>query len=280
MKNKWIKQISFYCYVTIGTFLMAAGVNIIYEPMSMVTGGFAGVGILLQKIVPIPLWVVTVALNFPLFLIAWKMRGKSFVTKTLYSTLCFSFALAVVPQFPVAHEDYLMAALLGGSLNGAGLALVFRQGASTGGTDLLASLLEYLFPSVSAPVLLALVDGSIVVLGMVVFGVRIGLYSIVAVVVTTKLMDSILEGMKFAKMLYIISEKPEKIAELVMEQLDRGVTALHGTGMYSGTDKEVLMCAVSRKQSVSIMNRIKETDPAAFVIVSDAREVMGEGFTL
>ena len=114
--------------------------------------------------------------------------------------------------------------------------------------------------------------------GMLIFGIRIGLYSIVAVFVTSRVMDRILEGLKFAKLLYIISEIPEVIASSVMEELGRGVTALDGKGMYSGNGKIVLMCAVSRKETVSILRLVKNLDPAAFVIVSDVREVRGEGF--
>ena len=276
--TKYKKMISSYGMVTVGTFLMSAGVNMIYEPMSMVTGGFAGVGIIVQEYVAVPLWLITLVLNLPLFVMAGKKKGFDFVKKTLYGTLCYSFALAVVPSLPVAHEDYLMAALLGGALVGGGLAIVFRQGGSTGGTDLLSTILKCYFPAYSAPVLLGIIDGVIVAAGMLVFGMRIGLYSIVAVFVTSKLMDSILEGMKFAKLLYIISDEPEQIAEQLLTRLERGVTALEGRGMYSGRGREVLMCAVSRREAVSVMQIVREIDENAFVVLSDAREVMGEGF--
>ena len=272
------KTIGSYALITLGTFFMALGTNMVYEPLSMVTGGFAGIGIILGNFIPVPLWAVNIALNIPLFIIAAKKFGMGFVGKTCYATLCFTLALAVVPQLPVAHEDYLMAALLGGTLNGTGLALVFGRRASTGGTDLLSTLVKEYVPSVSTARILGVVDGLIVVVGMLVFGMRIGLYSIVAVFVTSRVMDRILEGLKFAKLLYIISEVPEMIAGSVMQELERGVTALDGRGMYSGNSKNVLMCAVSRKETVSVLRLVKELDPAAFVIVSDVREVRGEGF--
>lgn len=267
-----------YALITLGTFSMALGTNMVYEPLSMVTGGFAGIGIILRHFVTIPLWIVNIALNLPLFIIAAKKFGMGFVGKTCYATLCFTLALAVVPRFPVAHQDYLMAALLGGALNGAGLALVFGRRASTGGTDLLSTLLKEYIPSASTAGILGVVDGIIVVAGMLVFGIRIGLYSIVAVFVTSRVMDRIVEGLKFAKLMYIISEEPEIIARSVMQELERGVTALDGRGMYSGNRKNVLMCAVSRKETVSVLRLVKKLDPAAFVIVSDVREVRGEGF--
>lgn len=276
--TKYKKMISSYIMVTVGAFLMSAGVNMIYEPMSMVTGGFAGVGIIIQEYVAVPLWLVTLVLNIPLFIIAGKKIGVGFVRKTLYGTVCYSLALAIVPSFPVAHEDYLMAALLGGALVGGGLAVVFRQGASTGGTDLLSTILKSYFPSYSAPMFLGIIDGVIVAAGMLVFGVKIGLYSIVAVFVTSKLTDSILEGVKFAKLLYIISDHPEQIADQLLNRLERGVTALEGKGMYSGMGREVLLCAVSRREAVLVMQIVREIDQHAFVVLSDVREVMGEGF--
>lgn len=267
-----------YALITVGTFCMALGTNMVYQPMSMVTGGFSGIGIILRHFIPVPLWLVTVTLNLPLFALAAKRFGIAFVGKTIYATLCFSLALGLVPEIPAAHEDYLMAALLGGALNGTGLALVIGRGASTGGSDLLSTLLKGVFPAAGTANILAVLDGIIVAGGMIVFGIRIGLYSIVAVFVTSRVMDAILEGLKYAKMLYIISEKPEIIAGAVLEKLERGVTALEGKGMYSGNGKEVLMCAVSRKEAVTVLGLVKEMDPAAFVIVSDVREVMGEGF--
>lgn len=272
------RKISSYGMLAVGTFFMAAGTNIVYEPMHMVTGGFAGIGIVLQEFFPVPLWAVTVILNIPLFIAAFYRLGIRFLEKTFFSAVCFSLLLAVVPQFPVRHTDYLMAAIIGGSLNGLGLALVFRQGASTGGTDLLASLLKLRFPSVSSGMILAVLDGSIVIAGMAVFGLRIGIYAVMAVFITSWLMDRILEGFRFAKLLYIISDKPEEISVGIMEKIHRGVTALEGIGMYSKKEKRILMCAVSRKEAVTVIHFVKQLDTQAFIVLSDAREVLGEGF--
>lgn len=276
--NSIYETIRFYGILAVGTFLMAAGTNIVYEPMSMVTGGFAGLGIVLRQFVPIPLWAVTVVLNIPLFIVAFYRFGIRFIRKTLFATICFSVFLAVIPKFPINNTDYLMAALMGGGLNGTGLALVFRQGASTGGTDLLATLMKLWFPSASSGSVLAAIDGAIVVAGMAVFGIQSGLYAVVAVFVTSRLIDHILDGFHFAKLLYIISDMPEEIARGIMETMQRGVTALEGIGMYSGAGKKILMCAVSRKELVRVVEFVKETDSHAFVVVSDAREVLGEGF--
>lgn len=274
----WKKAIRSYGVITIGTFLMALGTNLIYEPMSMVTGGFSGVGILIHALFRIPVWVTTIVLNIPLFILARKRYGRDFLLQSLYAMVSFSAALAIIPIASVANQDYLMAALLGGALHGVGLGLVFSTGSTTGGTDLLSTLLHPLFPVMRMPNILGIVDGLIVVAGMVLFGVRTALYAIVAVFVTAKIMDGVTAGMRYAKVLYVISDESQQIAQLVMSKLQRGVTALKGSGMYSGEEKQVLMCVVSRKEAVAMVKYVKEADERAFVIIADAREVMGEGF--
>lgn len=275
----WKKQIRSYGLLTVGTFFMALGINGIYEPMAMVTGGFSGVGILLHHLWKVPLWVTTLLLNIPVYAAAYKKIGRRYVGKSLYATLSLSAFLAIIPGFPVQNEDYLMAALLGGILNGVGLGIVFGEGASTGGTDLLSVLLNPIFARMSSAGLLGIIDGLIVAFGMLFFGVRLGIYSIVAVAVTSRVMDRIMEGMKFAKLLLIISDQPEKMAEGILNRLQRGVTSLEGCGMYSGAKRHVLLCAVSRKEAVQVVQIVRETDEKAFVILTDAREILGEGFS-
>ncbi len=273
-----------YLLVTVGTFFMAAATNVIYEPLSMVTGGFSGIGIILKKVfeqaagVSIPIWLTTTLLNIPLFLIAMKIRGAKFIRKTLYAAACFSVALLVVPTFEVTNEDYLMAAVLGGVLSGTGIGLVFSQNASTGGSDLMSSLLNRWFPGFSISELLIFIDGIIVLAGIGIFGMNTGLYSIVAVFVMGKVSDALLDGLKFAKMAYIISDHPAVISEGIMNNLRRGVTGLEGKGMYSGNEKNVLMCVVSKKEIVKLIEIVKTADERTFVIVTDAKEVLGEGF--
>lgn len=271
-------KVSAYGMIAVGTFSMAMGINLIYQPMSMVTGGFTGIGIIVQHFLPVPLWVVTLVLNVPLFLVAGKMFGWFYVRKTLFASLCLTAFLAVIPQYPIQNEDYLMAALSGGALNGVGLGLVFRRGASTGGTDLLSTVLQRWFPEMNNAVILGVIDAVLVVFGMILFGIRIGLYSIVAVVVTSRLMDRMIEGVKFAKLLYIVSDYAEEVAEKILREMNRGVTSLSGRGMYSSHEKSVLMCAVSRRELVKIRRLVKEADSQAFLIISDVREIMGEGF--
>lgn len=279
--NKWWMT---YLLLTAGTFFMAVGINVIYEPLSMVTGGFSGIGILVKKLTQtarwsgIPVGMTTLLLNIPLFIRGYCQKGKAFVKKTVYAASCFSFFLLIVPTFDIVKQDYLMAALVGGLLNGSGIGLVFSQGASTGGSDLLSVLTAKILPGLSASERLILIDTLIVAVGVFIFGLEIGLYAVVAVFVTGKVSDAILDGLKFAKIAYIISDHPEEISEHILRELGRGLTGLEGQGMYSEKHKMVLMCVVSKKEAVLLKDIVKSADNEAFLILSEAKEVLGEGF--
>ena len=277
--NKWWMT---YLLLTAGTFFMAVGINVIYEPLSMVTGGFSGIGILVKKLTQtarwsgIPVGMTTLLLNIPLFIWGYSQKGKVFVKKTVYAASCFSFFLLIIPTFDIVKQDYLMAALVGGLLNGTGIGLVFSQGASTGGSDLLSVLTAKILPGLSASERLILIDTLIVAAGVFIFGLAIGLYAVVAVFVTGKVSDAILDGLKFAKIAYIISDHPEEISEHILRELGRGLTGLEG--MYSEKHKMVLMCVVSKKEAVLLKDIVKNADNEAFLILSEAKEVLGEGF--
>lgn len=279
--NKWWMT---YLLLTAGTFFMAVGINVIYEPLSMVTGGFSGIGILVKKLTQtarwsgIPVGMTTLLLNIPLFVWGYCQKGKAFVKKTVYAASCFSFFLLIIPTFDIVKQDYLMAALVGGLLNGTGIGLVFSQGASTGGSDLLSVLTAKILPGLSASERLILIDTLIVAAGVFIFGLEIGLYAVVAVFVTGKVSDAILDGLKFAKIAYIISDHPEEISEHILRELGRGLTGLEGQGMYSEKHKMVLMCVVSKKEAVLLKDIVKNADNEAFLILSEAKEVLGEGF--
>lgn len=279
--NKWWMT---YLLLTAGTFFMAVGINVIYEPLSMVTGGFSGIGILVKKLTQtarwsgIPVGMTTLLLNIPLFIWGYSQKGKVFVKKTVYAASCFSFFLLIIPTFDIVKQDYLMAALVGGLLNGTGIGLVFSQGASTGGSDLLSVLTAKILPGLSASERLILIDTLIVAAGVFIFGLEIGLYAVVAVLVTGKVSNAILDGLKFAKIAYIISDHPEEISEHILRELGRGLTGLEGQGMYSEKHKMVLMCVVSKKEAVLLKDIVKNADNEAFLILSEAKEVLGEGF--
>ena len=273
-----------YLMIIVGTALMAVAVNSVFDLCGMVTGGFSGIAILVKEwtedVVPggIPLWVTNMSMNIPLFFIGMKIGGFGFVKKALIGEICLSFWLAVLPAFDIAGNDLLLAAVYGGVIQGVGIGLVFLGRGTTGGTDMMAALLQLKLRHYSIAQIMQFIDGAVVLVGMYVFGVQKALYAIIAVFLVTKVTDGMIEGLKFSKQAYIITSKPEEISTQIMRKLDRGVTGIRGKGMYSGQDKLLLYCVVGRKEIVTLKELVDEIDPEAFVIVSDVREVLGEGF--
>lgn len=280
-KKPWYWE---YCLIIIGTGLMALAVNSVFDAAGLVTGGFSGVAILVKSWTRglvdggIPLWVTNFALNIPLFLIGAKIRGFSFVKKAIVGEVSLSLWLAVQPVWNIAGDDLLLAAVYGGLIQGAGIGLVFLGRGTTGGTDMMAALIQKYMKHYSIAQIMQFIDAAIVLVGMYVFGIHRALYAMIAVYLVTKVSDGIIEGLKFSKAAYIITRKPDEIARMVMEDMDRGITGIMAKGMYSGEEKLMLFCVVSKKEIVYLKERVDEIDPSAFVIVSDAREVHGEGF--
>ena len=273
-----------YFLIFLGTGVMAVAITGIYDQIGLVTGGFTGIAIVLKNLTEgiveggIPLWLTNLVLNIPVFVYAYIRFGKRFVGRTLFGAMMLSAWLYVIPPIDLAEGDYLLASLFGGVFTGVGFGLVLRAGATTGGTDMVAALIQSGVRHYSVVQIMQLLDGLIVLAGLYVFGLRPTLYAVVAIVVTTKVSDSFLEGFKSSKEALIITNHHEEVAQRLMMELDRGVTGLDAKGMYTHEEKCVLYCVVSRKQIVQVKEIVKDVDPDAFVIVSDVREVLGEGF--
>jgi len=284
IRNKNLLILRRYMIIFLGALLMALSVNLIYEPMELVTGGVAGLAIVVKDWTDglidggIPVWLFTVLCNIPMFLIALKIRGYKFLLSTLFGTCVYVLGMMIIPIVDFGIDDYLLGSIIGAVLGGAGIGLVFSVQGSTGGTDLVAYILQHKNRHMSIPQLLIFVDGAIIIIGALTFGLGNALYALIAVFLSSKVSDSILEGLKFAKMAYIISDYHQEIADAILKQLDRGVTGISATGMYSNKDKKMLFCVVSRKEIVKIIEIAQRIDSRAFVIISDVREVMGEGF--
>lgn len=280
-KKPWYLE---YILIIVGTGLMSLAINSVFDASGLVTGGFSGAAIIVKEWTKhlieggIPLWVTNLCLNIPLFFIGWKIRGFSFVQKAIVGEISLSAWLAIQPTWNIAGEDLLLAAVYGGVMLGAGIGLVFLGNGTTGGTDMMAAIIQKYARHYSIAQIMQFIDGMIVVVGMCVFGMHRALYAIIAVFLVTKVSDGIIEGLKFSKAAYIITDKPEAISKMVIEEIDRGITGIKAKGMYSGSDKLMLFCVVSKKEIVKLKERIDEIDPKAFVIVTDAREVHGEGF--
>lgn len=267
-----------YILILIGASIMGFAIKNIYDPIGLVTGGASGVAIILKKQFGVPLWLTNTAINIPLFAAAAKLKGWSFIKRTLLATVTLSVSLYVIPEMPFLVDDLFLTALFGGLITGAGAGIVFACQATTGGTDMLAAIIRRWLPHYTLVQILQVLDAAIVLIGAGIFGVTYALYALIAIYAVYKVSDGIIEGMKYSKVAYIISDKSEEIAAAILKELERGVTALDARGMYSGNRKNVLFCVVSRKEIAQLKELVVGHDAQAFVIVSDAREVLGEGF--
>ena len=216
--------------------------------------------------------------NNPFLLLTVKLKGFRYLLRTGFATVALSFWLSVLPVIPIAEGDLLLSALYGGLFLGAGIGLVFVAQSTTGGTDLIAALIQHFLPSYSISTLMWILDTLIVLLGAYLFGIQMTLYAIIAIYLTSHVADGLIEGLKFSKAAFIITGKPDELSATLMQELDRGVTGISAMGMYSREAKNMLLCVVARKQIVQLKELAKECDPGAFVIVTDVREVLGEGF--
>lgn len=273
-----------YVLIILGTGLLAFAIQCMFDPVGLVTGGFTGLSIIVkdmtQGVIPggMPLWLTNILLNVPVFALAYKVKGKAFILRTAIGTLMLSSWLYIIPVMDLSQSDYFLAAVFGGALAGLGIGLILLSKSTTGGTDMVATVIQHYLKHYSIVQILQILDGLIVLIGLYVFGLYAGLYSIIAIIVSTKVSDMVMEGFKFSKAAFIITDKYDVVAKRILKELDRGVTGLYAKGMYSGTDKCMLYCVVSQKEIVSVKEIVAEVDSNAFVIVSDAREVLGEGF--
>ena len=264
--------------ILIGTGLTALAVKCVYEPTDMVIGGFSGIAIVLQNLLGVPLGATTFVLNIPVYFAAWKMKGFRFVRWSVLATVSLSVWLSVIPSVNLSQSDRFIAAVFGGVLCGCGTGLVMSCRATTGGTDMVAALIRTRLTGYSVVEILQVLDGLIVLMGLYLFGIRAALYSIIAVLTAAKVSDFILEGANVSRSVYVISSRSGQVARAIMEKMRRGVTGLRAKGMYSSKDVCMLYCVVSKREIVKLKEIILDSDPEAFVIVNDAREVLGEGF--
>ena len=238
-----------YLYLAAGTFLMAAAYKSIYQSVGMVTGGFSGIGVIVNRVTGgvwaggVPLWITNVTLNVPLFIAAFYIEGKEFIKNTVTGAVLLTLYLAVLPAIPVDAADYLLAAVYGGAACGAGIGLVLKSGFTTGGTDMLGVLLHRFFRQYALASIIQVLDMAVIIAGVLVFGMSVSLYAIIAVYVTALVTDTVLEGTKQARAVWIISDKNEQIAPVVMEKnAPWHYTVSCKRGLYAA-GKKVCCCA-------------------------------------
>ena len=267
--------------ITLGSAAYALGFVWCYAPNGVAFGGITGVAQIINYLIPaFPIGVTVIVLNIPLFLLGWKLIGGRLLVSSLYAMFISSvFIDLLTPLHNWQPMEPLLACIYGGVLMGLSLGLIIMQGATTGGTDLIARLLKLKLKWLPMGKLLMGTDLAVIVLVSLAFQtLNTALYGLVALYISTIVMDGVLYGLDTAKVAYIISDQNKEIADAIVHDLDRGVTILHGQGAYTGVEKEVLMCAFKQKEIAAIRTAVKEIDPNAFLIVCNAHEVLGEGF--
>jgi uncharacterized membrane-anchored protein YitT (DUF2179 family) len=270
-----------YGTITVGCAIYALAFCWCYAPNNIPYGGFTGIAQMIHALFGRPtIGTLIFCLNIPLFLLGWKLLGGGLLVSSLYTMTVSSIMIDLLDRFVTFQPmDPLLACIYGGLILGVSMGLVISKGSSTGGTDLLARLLKLPLPWLPMGKLILALDLSIICLSALVFhSLNNALYGLIALYISTIVMDTVLYGLDTAKVAYIITERTPEVLDTLIHELDRGVTVLHGRGGWSGDDKQVLMCAFKQRQIVSIKHAVKQLDPDAFLIVCDAHEVLGRGF--
>lgn len=266
-------------YLTLGCAIMAIGTAVFLLPNQLSTGGFTGIATIFYYLFPFPMGTVILALNIPFFILAFLKIGKKLVIKSIIGTSLLSFFIDLFEKIPTLTSDRLLACIYGGIFIGFGLALVLKANASTGGTDLITYITRAYKPYMKTSSIIVVVDVIIIGLNVIFFKkVEIGLYSAISIYLMGKMIDIVFEGINFTKMVYIISQKYEEISKEINNQLQRGSTGIYAKGMYTNTDKMMLMCVGARNEVARMKQIATQIDSKAFIIISNARETWGKGF--
>ena len=266
--------------ITLGSVIYALAFDWFVAPNQIAMGGVTGLAQIVNALVPVlPVGVLSILVNVPLFLAGWRLLGGRLLVSSLYAMAVSSLAIDVIAwmhTFP--PMDPILATLYGGAGMGVGLGLVFSQGATTGGTDIIGKLLKLKFPWLPIGKLVMIPDMVVVILAAVVFGtVNAALYGLIQMYLLSKVMDMILYGWDTSRVAYIITDRWEETVQGLLD-MNRGVTLLQGKGAYTGAEKQVLLVAFRQREIVPIKRMLREIDPKAFFIVCDAHEILGEGF--
>lgn len=270
-----------YLTITVGSVVYAAAVSFFLDPNGIVPGGFTGIAMIIGHYVPIKTGTMTLILNIPVIALGiWKF-GLKFLASTVYSVALSSVMIDLFALIGPLTSDLLLSALAGGFLMAIGLELVLKEGATTGGTDIIVKLLRTKIKHLSAGSLFTITDGLVVLISAIVFkNIEVALYAVICIVVYSKVIDLILYGRDEAKMLLIVSDKYEIITKRLLVELDAGATFLDGKGAYSGEGKRVVLCVIRKHLAPRALKIVKIEDPLAFTIITTANEVFGEGYKM
>lgn len=268
-----------FVFIFVGCAVLATGINLFLAPNMISSGGISSVGTILLHLFGVDLWITNLAANVLLFLLGFRFLGKYAVLKTTAGILFLSMFLWLSDFLPKYTEDKILATVVGGVLVGLGVGLVVRRDGSTGGSDFAALMIKRFMPHVSIANLILVMDCAVIILSGIVFkSVSITIYSVIAMYISSKVTDWVVLRGDAAKSVQILSPKNEEIAAMIMERFERGVTGVHCTGMYTGKNGLMLMCLVSPKELPRLANAVRKIDPSCFMVIGDAREVLGMGF--
>ncbi|TZE81091.1 YitT family protein [Calorimonas adulescens] len=272
------KEIVDFTGITVGVVLMTVSLNMFLTPNDIAPGGISGLAIIVHSFTGWPVGMLTLAFNIPLFIISILLLGAKFGIKTFYATFLLGATIDLMSFLPVLTHDYLLAGVYGGILMGIGLGMVFKYNATTGGTDLAAAILKRFFPQVSIGMLLLIIDAVIIGLAGFVFSAEHALYALIADAIAIRVIDIIQEGANDNRAAYVISDLSDDIEAEILTKLGRGVTSFPGRGGYTGKERKVLFCVISKNEITQFKEIVKGVDPDAFVVIFQAHEIMGEGF--
>lgn len=272
-----------YLLMTAGALVTAYGLDAFLIPNRLAAGGLSGLATILHYVaasrVTLPVGATMLAMNAVLLVVAFRSGGWRYGAKTIYGTVALSVGIDAMAPFirPLATGDPLLAALYGGAITGLGLGMVFKAGGNTGGTDVIAQLLARRV-SLGLGQLMLAVDAVVMLMAALAFGPNLALYGIVAVFVGASVIDLVQEGLSVNKAAYIISDEPDAVSDVILNDLGRGATGFSARGLYTGQDREVIFTVVSRRELDALKTLVRVVDPSAFIIITDVHEVLGEGF--
>lgn len=278
MKGKYLNILKEYGLITIGCLLYAMSLNYFFITNHLAEGGVAGICLILYYLFKFPVSITYFIINIPLLLIGWRLVGKHFLFKTLYGTICMSAFIALTHNLKGPTDDIMLGTIYGGLLVGIGLGLIFMVNGSTGGTDIVAIILNKYFDIPIGRTMLAM-DIIILTLAAAIFGKVIVMYTLIAMMIVSKAIDYFQDGYKKSKGVTIISSKFDELRKKIMEETERGTTIIMAEGGYSRRSLPIVYCVVSKFELSKIKNIVRHIDPEAFVTISDVSEVLGEGFT-
>lgn len=280
-ERNWIAD---FFLILAGSTLTTFATKYIFDPTGLVTGGVSGLAIIVRTLsgrltgTPVPLWISNLVLNLPIFLLALRTDGPRRLMRTVLSWIIMTVELAVFPDASFMPDNLLLVSLYGGICFGAGTGLLLMAKATSGGTDTLGASLHHWLRSWSTARIIQILDMLVVVAGLLVFGVERSLYALISAFIMGHVADYLLSMGKTAKIAMIISRSSKEIASDILHEMERGVTGLTGTGLYTGKERTILVCICSNKDIVDIKDIVRKYDPHAFFIIGNVSEAMGEGF--